>query len=67
MKTKNIVLGQTYLTKVCDEKNAKVIVLAMVQDSFSGRTRFSVKREGESLPLPKSRAASALRDLTDRI
>ena len=61
MKTKDIVIGGEYLTKI-GEARARVIVVAERPDSFSGRMRFLVRRAGEDRVLPKSRSASALRD-----
>ena len=62
MKTKDVVIGETYLTKIGNSL-ARVIVVELRPDSFSGRPRFLVRKEGDDRVLPKSRAASALRPL----
>lgn len=66
MKLKDVVIGETYLTRI-GERLARVIVVGTREDTFSGRTRFLVRRVGEDRVLPKSRAPSALREfLTPR-
>jgi hypothetical protein len=66
MKLKDVVIGEMYLTRI-GERLARVIVVGTREDTFSGRTRFLVRRVGEDRVLPKSRAPSALREfLTPR-
>lgn len=67
MKTKDVVVGNTYYTYIAGEL-AAVVVSAMVEGdpdsnwSSNKRTRFRVRREGENSPLPKLRTAAALRE-----
>lgn len=67
MKQANVQIGATYETRI-GEEIARVVVVRMVTELTRGafgskrnQTRFEVRREGESKPLPKLRAASALR------
>ena len=68
MKTKDIVVGSTYLTYI-GQTLSRVVVVSVVEgreDAFfsSGRrTRFRVRRQSESTSLPKPRSAAALRPL----
>ncbi len=61
MKQKDIVIGQTYTTKV-GEHQVRVVVMERRTDSFSNRARFLVRRLEEERVLPKTRAASALHE-----
>lgn len=61
MKQKDIVIGQTYTTKV-GEHQVRVVVVERRTDSFSNRARFLVRRLEEERVLPKTRAASALHE-----
>ncbi len=68
MKIAEVVIGQTYLTKV-----GETLVRVMVVDKVHGygspysdrrtQDKFRVRREGEARVLPKARTAAALRPL----
>jgi hypothetical protein len=73
MKQANVVVGATYECRIGAEL-ARVIVEAEVKDSqphwdrytrirdgYKITTKFRVRREGESVCLPKLRSAAALR------
>lgn len=66
MKTKDIIVGGTYLTYI-GQALSRVEVVGVVEGredaTFASdrRTRFRVRRVGESTPLPKPRSAAALR------
>jgi len=65
MKQRDVKIGQVYLTKITPHVDLQeVVVVDQIQDSFSGRIRFRIRRNlsGTSV-LPKSRAASALHEL----
>lgn len=72
MKTEDVKVGETYLTKIGDTL-ARVVVVRKRQGIPShpgafGRVRkerdtFEVRRENEDRVLPKTRSASALRPL----
>jgi hypothetical protein len=69
MKAKDVVVGETYLTKI-GAALARVVVVRETAGRMNystgreGPVRFVVRREGESTPLPKPRAASALRPVS---
>jgi hypothetical protein len=60
MKTKDVIVGQTYLARIGTEL-ARVVVIAKVTD-YKDRVKFQVRRESERSPLPKARSAAALRE-----
>lgn len=65
MKQDDVKIGQVYLTKITPHVTPQeVVVVDQIKDSFSGRTRFRIRRNqpGSSV-LPKSRAASALHEM----
>lgn len=71
MKQADVKIGATYLTKIGD-RQAKVVVVDQVNDCYSGRVKFRIRKAVEGSPvLPKYRAASALHpldiDLSDAI
>lgn len=60
MKQADVKIGETYLTKIGDRQVA-VVVVDQINDIYSGRVRFRVRKaQADSPVLPKSRAASAL-------
>jgi len=64
MKQRDVQIGQVYLTKITPHVDLQeVVVVDQIQDSFSGRIRFRIRRNqtGSSV-LPKSRSASALHE-----
>lgn len=58
MKTKDVRLNETYITKVGNER---VEVVVYARDETGSRTRWRVKRIDNNTTLPKSRTAAALR------
>ena len=66
MKQKDVVIGETYLTRIGEEL-ARVVVVSIHADRpymrEKVRTTFTVRREGETVHLPKRRTAAALREV----
>lgn len=66
MKQSEVIIGQTYYTRIGEEL-AAVEVVAMIPGnpnsrwSDEKRTTYTVKRVGENVCLPKRRTAAALR------
>lgn len=67
MKQEDVVIGETYSTKIGPNRY-RVVVVAKVEPHGSHPwnriTRFIVRRASEDKPLPKPRTAAALRPLT---
>lgn len=60
MKQADVKIGETYYTKIGDRQE-KVVVVDQINDVYSGRVRFRVRKAKAGSPvLPKSRASSAL-------
>jgi hypothetical protein len=62
MKQKDVVIGETYSTKVGPVR-VRVVVVSKVEAYGSHNTRFIVRRVSEDKPLPKPRTAAALRPI----
>ncbi len=62
MKHKDVVVGNTYETKIGGEL-ARVIVRCETTD-LKGRNKWRVRREDGNTDLPKARSAAALREVT---
>jgi hypothetical protein len=63
MKTSDIVIGNTYMSRIGSEL-CKVEVVG-IRPRVDGRVVFNVRRPGDWRILPKARSAAALRVCTD--
>jgi hypothetical protein len=61
MKQADIQIGGRYLTYIGQSLCPVVVVRLADPGYFDKRSRFVVRRENETTPLPKSRTAAALR------
>lgn len=61
MKEKDITVGKVYYTYIGSDLEPVTVVGILEPDAYNKRTRFLIKRKGESRILPKARTAAALR------
>ena len=69
MKQRDVKIGQVYLAKITPHVTLQeVVVVDQIEDTFSGRVKFRIRRNlPGSAVLPKSRAASALHELSVKL